>query len=492
MFAPQALASYAHPQTGEVQVYAPSERYGVVVTAVIGAIVAIVGAVMAVIRGIADIAIGSTGETTIVAAIKVYQDNWDERVRLVNAIAAKANTYRTWLRMGHNKAQWQTGPTARNQKPAKTSLCNPIYEGGAKKTRLGKLSCGKNGNTCSGTHWAPSGWWGIPSDNVTSGNNPGGYRLGNMGCVCPTHACAFKDPIKAQSYKNWLKKGMGEGWGAGRMNTGTVPHLTGRGHAWELGWLREAWSYMMVMFPTQPLYNITHPTETINIVITKLLDPDVINLLFPGSNGIPPLAMRDYWWSQYANMYRTGIATGDAHLMQAAGQDTQIPAWVFGYSEAEAAALFPDALDRLLTFSLGTLVPLMDEKRRRLLASAGVTGYAGESYGDIGGGNTLLGAIDDATGVGSSSSEMGEWLEEMSQEPGLLESLQDQPPVDSGRQPPVVSRAKFHRVGQLLGDNIRNEPTDTQDTFAVKANYSPLVVGGGVFVAATALALLKK
>jgi len=199
------------------------------------------------------------------------------------------------------------------------------------------------------------------------------------------------------------------------------------------------------------------------------------------------------------------------------GSLSQVPVWIFGYTDAETVALFPDPVDRTLVFSTRFLYIVMRDKQDKMLIAAGVDPdlvYSGASYGAT--------YVDPVTGIEDTPldalegtpmaagrpdpNDMRGVIEEYAANPDLLHAVNNTP-VESVTPPPpkpvhglseqierkMVRWSAAHAFGEEMGDELRNEPDDAlTDTFAVNANYSPLMVGGGLLAAAATLSFLTR
>jgi len=263
----------------------------------------------------------------------------------------------------------------------------------------------------------------------------------------------------------------------------------------------------MTLAPVVTLYNAMNPGKHISIADTRLQDPNNIRLIFPDSDGLPPVPMQRHWWNTIMSIYETGLRTGDAILTSSpyGGSVAEVPPWVFGYSEAEARALFPDNVVRRSVFTPRFLFILMRDKQNKLLIAAGVDPsmvYAGDAYGAT----SIQDALADTpmSGGNAPPEEMTEWIKDVATSPAYRQQLQGVDPRTVGpstkpthqlsdtMERKMVRWNSAHRLGEEMGDELRNESTDPHDTFAVKANYSPLMVGGGLLAAAATLSFLTR
>ena len=337
-----------------------------------------IAAVGAVIIG--GITTAVVTEASVYMNVERFQNKLGKRLTKLNSLNRTTRNYRLWLRDPGNRAQWQNGPAARNAVRANNKRCPPIYEGtGLTHVQTShRLSCGSQGKQsdctagCTRGAAAPSGWHKIPGTSLRPSYNPGGHKCGDAGCHCPTHACAFKDPAKATRYKLWLKKGPFHGWG-GAWFDNRPPALAGWGVERLLAWCQDAWSYLMTVAPAERLYNSTPGASPFSVNDSLLASPDVLSVVWPDLDGQIPLAMQIHWWNSIKEIHHLGLP--------AWGNDQEVPYFVFGFTEEEIREQMPDGLIRAGLFSVKALLDMQRLYTVKYLASQGVPGYAGVSYG---------------------------------------------------------------------------------------------------------------
>jgi len=297
----------------------------------------ILEAVGGIVTGVGDVVyIGRMTESKVFTNIADYQDYFQDNLNDLNTLKEHLRKYKRWLADSGNLASWCDGATATNFAPAGRKTCTELY------------------------HLKP------PQPN------PGGHRCGSPACQCKTNACAYRNPALADNYKSWIKKASGRGWGAGWTNP---PALSGRGVTWRIGYLREAWNYLMTVAPAVPIWNMQNPGEQVSVATSMLTQENVLRTIFPELDGQMPLDMQDHWWNTISTL-------GALRLPPYSTPESTLPYFVFGFTEKEAKELFPDTVKRRAVFSLRYMVSLQRMYTDQLLAASGATDvFAGVSYG---------------------------------------------------------------------------------------------------------------
>ena len=521
----------------------------------------LMGGLGQLIVGIAQgVSLARQTESMIVINVADYQDKWHNKIAHINALKRQITNLKAWLvnstpggvprdsdnysgcdrgygcggRRGRSTLkEWRNGHVAhrarRGHKSRKANKreCPTAYLGQEVAfAQVGQLSCDENGRgnrgtgkNCGGPFIAPKGWWGnvfrfdLSPEAVAAGAptvlrtarpgwNPGGHSKLRKDVTCPTSYGAYKDPAKAMLYRMWLDSAQGVGWGPGETPVkGWEPALSGRGLDWELGWMREAWAYLMALAPAQIVHNLMSPgAERVSISTAPLLDPVTLMLLFPGSNGMPPEAMGRHWWNTYVNIYQVSRMEGGGMFAASVNDLTEIPPWVFGYTEAEARELFPDPTYRIGAFSMGVLYTVMRQRQATILEAHGI--YAGTAYGDAGeDGSEFDTALENSpmdSGAMATSGMRGV-VEAIAADPSLIGKAKRYPAatraaIDTAREGSEAQQAQANYiVGLSLGEDLRNQPVESKntiDTFAVQPDYTPLYVGGAVMAVAATLTFL--
>ena len=413
------------------------------------AVAGILEAVAGIVTGVGDVVyMGRMTESKVFTNVADYADDFDDNITDLNDLKRTTREYRSYLKDSGNLARWDNSTRAKNHAKRGTHACQRVYSGhpGAKNT--------------------------------------GGHRWGNAACWCKTHSCAFKDPFLAEARRNWLKKGPYGGWpGGGKANP---PHLHGRGIQWRLGWLKEAWTYLMTVAPAIPAWNLANPTERIQIAVEgKLTEENVLKALYPSLNGTMPIGMQDHWW----NLIIAGHMAG---LYPYQSPTFVVPYWVFGFKEAEVRALMPDSMKRRALFSIAYLLSLQTHYINQALAGQGVTNiYAGDSvrFGATGSGalqadasaGTMRDFIIEAaeSGVDPTKGEVP------STGPAVVGFMKVNFPKKRSANPQAILEAmsddELRANGSVAALAIlaqREADVSSSEEDYVRPNYTPLVMGG--------------
>ena len=422
----------------------------------------ILQAVGGIVTGVADVVyIGRMTESKVFTNVADYQDHFQNNLQDLNNIKRYIRRYKLWLADSGNLASWCSGTAATNHAPAGRKTCVELYDG--KPARP----------------------------------NPGGHRCGSPACQCKTHPCAYRDPAKADSYKRYIEWASGPGGGAGWSNP---PNRTGRGAEWRLGYLREAWNYLMTVAPAEPLWNAQNPSERISVATSMLVDPQVLETLYPELNGAMPVDMQDHWWN-------TIVTLNALNFPPYTTPESTVPYFVFGFTEEQVRTLFPDSTKRRAVFSIRFLVSLQREYTNQLLAQAGATDvFAGSHYGQ------------DIPDAGASASDMRRLIEEAAATAGSVVTTSGQPspglkqkiatgqvrvkavsaagidPFFAYRNKSTEELERLASSGNIFAQGALNQRRRSEQESldnVIEPNYTPLVVGGASLLGAFFLRRLR-
>jgi len=418
----------------------------------------ILQAVSGIITGVGDVVyMGRMTESKVFPNVADYQDFFQDNLNDLNELKAYLRKYKRWLADPGNLAPW-CSPGAKNpdgtqHAPPNVKACTELY------------------------HLKPQV------------RNPGGHRCGSLGCQCKTNACAYHNPALADNYKAWIEGASGRGWEAGWTNP---PHLHGRGVTWRMGYLREAWHYLMTVAPAIPIWNMVNPQEQMSVASSMLTQKNVLSTIFPELDGTMPIDMQDHWW----NMITT---IANLALPPYRTPESVIPYFVFGFTEEQVRALFPDPVKRRAVFSLRYMVSLQRMYTDQLLAASGATDvYAGTAYGAeiapaAADAETMRGLIvvaaaeDSPVESGAPSASVNSEIRAKFAAGTMRAIVGDPPNIKAYKRLSDADLARAAQKSMIAGGILRKRQLDAEaaeqaaidslDDY-IAPNYTPLVVGG--------------
>ena len=209
-------------------------------------------------------------------------------------LAAKA-----WLDDSRNRAPWVAGLPAKNAK-----MCPALYQG----------------------------------KSTTS--NPGGHRKDDLGCACPTHACAYKVPGTAQAKKNAITAALAHiKFIYDIRQTGDPQYANGSNLMAVRGKAKKAFGMLLGIRSMEMLFSFTPEGGKIlsyTPPANDLLGPETLRLLWPDDPearvGIVPYMIRNDVLNRWLNTAENPLLTGLGNPLD----DLRPPLWVYGFTPTEA------------------------------------------------------------------------------------------------------------------------------------------------------------